>query len=139
VAQFGEHAIVDREREPRLRALPPQRRRVTFESGAQRRGVGRAGRIERGSRHKADGAGERHGVGRVAGHLAQRELAQTSRGLGLVEVGAAVDRVDRLSRRRIARVETCPGPVRPRERFEVRSEIVGAVESHRRGIPQLPR
>ena len=42
--QLGEHALVHREGEPGLRALPPQSRRVALEGGAQRRGVGRARR-----------------------------------------------------------------------------------------------
>ena len=93
------HAIVDRRGEPRGGLLFAERRRVPLERGLE---VARVLSPEVGLRNEADAERELHGVACPFVHGAERHRAEAAGRVGLVEMGAAVDRVDRLPRSRFA-------------------------------------
>ena len=87
---------------------------------------------ERAAGKEPDALRQRRRVRRVAGQVPQRQLAEPPRRLGLVEVRAAVDGVNRLARRRVARVAGRERAVR------LRPALRAAGCSGRRSSPSAP-
>ena len=108
-AKLGQHALVDRKGKPGVRVLAAQGAWIAPEDRAQR---GQLGPLEFGRREEAHAPRELRWIASEGLHAAQGQLPKALRGVGAVQVRAAIDRVHGLARVGLARVRAAEGAVR---------------------------
>lgn len=131
--QFGAHALVNGRSKPTLRVDPSQAGGVLAKGLAQVRGVMLLGGL---TGNEPDPTRKLQRFATIGVHAAQSQVAESLGGLGLVQLRATVDRMHRLARGAIARINARKRAIGCAQRVEVSLRFIENTHGH---APQLPR